>query len=37
MMTHEVNFLVAAGGDFYGMNKPDIPFGMELPADTIIN
>ena len=29
-MVHEINFQVAAGNDFHGANKPDIPFGMDV-------
>ena len=29
-VAHELNFLVATGGDFYGTNKPDISLGEDV-------
>ncbi len=35
-MVHEINFLVAAGSDFQGTNKPDIPLGMDVSTETSV-
>lgn len=32
-MAHEINFLVATGGDFYGTNKPDISLGVDVLSE----
>ncbi len=31
-MVHEINFLSAAGSDFLGTNKTDIPRGMDVQS-----
>ena len=33
-MVHEINFLVAAGGDFHGANEPDVLIGDEVLAES---
>ena len=32
-MTHEINFLVVAGGNFHGTNELHIPFGMKVECE----
>ena len=33
-MVHDTNFLITAGYDSHGANKPDIPLGMDVPTDS---